>query len=128
MSAVKSLRVIGYDSSIYQVTFEDNSTKHFSDCVKNEKIALCNFLGIRFKGKPAQYHSLVAINDAIVNGKPFIVYSAPAPLVPSVPPVIPQPTVSAGSLDGAIQLVVHNAVQVALDNSRLVLMRHKFSN
>jgi cobaltochelatase CobS len=33
----------------------------------------------------------------------------------SVPPVIPQPTVSAGSLDGAIQLVVHNAVQVALD-------------
>jgi hypothetical protein len=66
MSAVKSLRVIGYDSSIYQVTFEDNSTKHFSDCVKNEKIALCNFLGIRFKGKPAQYHSLVAINDAIL--------------------------------------------------------------
>jgi hypothetical protein len=39
----------------------------------------------------------------------------PAPSVPSVPPVIPQPTVSAGSLDGAIQLVVHNAVQVALD-------------
>jgi hypothetical protein len=116
MSAVKSLRVIGYDSSIYQVTFEDNSTKHFSDCVKNEKIALCNFLGIRFKGKPAQYHSLVAINDAIVSGKPFIVYSASAPSVPSVPPVIAQPTVSAGSVDGVIESIVNNAVKIAFGN------------
>ena len=116
MSAVKSLRVIGYDSSIYQVTFEDNSTKHFSDCVKNEKIALCNFLGIRFKGKPAQYHSLVAINDAIVNGKPFIVYSAPAPSVLSVPPTIAQPTVSAGSVDGVIESIVNNAVKIAFGN------------
>ena len=116
MSAVKSLRVIGYDSSNYVVTFEDNSTKHFSDCVKNEKIALCNFLGIRFKGKPAQYHSLVAINDAIVNGKPFIVYSPPVHSVPYEPLVVPQPTVSAGSVDGVIESIVNNAVKVAFGN------------
>jgi transcription termination factor Rho len=36
--------------------------------------------------------------------------------VPSVPPVIPQPTVSAGSVDGVIESIVNNAVKVAFGN------------
>jgi midasin (ATPase involved in ribosome maturation) len=117
MSAVKSLPVAGYDSSKQVVTFSNTLSKRLADCKKNELIAVCNYLGIKFRGKPAIYFSPLVIEQAIVQGLKEIHYS-PSPsgqTVMAVPPVIPQPTVSAGSLDGAIQLVVHNAVQVALD-------------
>ena len=123
MSAIKSKPISGYDSSTEIVTFGDSSRKMLSQCTKNEMIAICNHLGIKFRGKPALHFSPLVIESAIRRNLREIHYtpsvpstpSIPTPSVPSVPPVIPQPTVSAGSLDGAIQLVVHNAVQVALD-------------
>lgn len=115
MSAVKSKQVVGYDQGGLIVHFVDGSRKSLSSCVKNELIAVCNYLGIKFVGRPPMHFSPLVIESAIKNNQCEIRYieSAPAPSVPSVPSVS-QPSV-AGSLDGAIQLVVHNAVQVALD-------------
>lgn len=112
MSAVKSKPVYSYDRVNHNVTFGDGSVKSLGDCTKNELIAICNHLGIKFVGRPALHFSPLVIEKAIVAGQQFINYVQPvsAPSVPSVS----QPAV-AGSLDGAIQLVVHNAVQVALD-------------
>ena len=118
MSAVKSKPVVGYDSVTKVVTFGDSSTKMLQQCTKNELIAVCNFGGIKFRGKPAMYFSPLVIETAIVSGQTEIHYS-PSPsgqTVMSVPPVIPQPTVSAGSVDGVIESIVNNAVKVAFGN------------
>lgn len=117
MSAVKSKQVVGYDQGGLIVHFVDGSRKSLASCTKNELIAVCNYRGIKFVGRPPLHFSPLVIESAIMNNQAEIRYveSAPSvPSTPSVPPVTPQPAV-AGSLDGAIQLVVHNAVQVALD-------------
>ena len=116
MSAVKSQPVIGYDSATKVVTFGDGSYKLLADCKKNELIAVCNFLGIKFRGKPAIYFSPLVIEQAILQGLKEIHYSpTPSGQTVFVPATPATPSVPAGSLDGAIQLVVQNAVQVALD-------------
>jgi midasin (ATPase involved in ribosome maturation) len=110
MSAVKSKQVVGYDQGGLIVHFVDGSRKSLASCTKNELIAVCNYRGIKFVGRPPLHFSPLVIESAIKNNQCEIRYVESAPSVPSVP----QPAV-AGSLDGAIQLVVHNAVQVALD-------------
>ena len=118
MSAVKSKQVSGYDHSAKTVLFVDGSLKKLVDCTKNELIAVCNYRGIKFRGKPAMYFSPLVIETAIVSGQREIHYS-PSPsgqTVMSVPPVIAQPTVSAGSVDGVIESIVNNAVKVAFGN------------
>ena len=118
MSAIKSKPVVGYDSVTKVVTFGDSSTKMLRECTKNELIAVCNYRGIKFRGKPAMYFSPLVIETAIVSGQTEIHYS-PSPsgqTVMSVPPVIAQPTVSAGSVDGVIESIVNNAVKVAFGN------------
>ena len=118
MSAVKSKPVVGYDGVTKVVTFGDSSTKFLRDCTKNELIAVCNFGGIKFRGKPAMYFSPLVIETAIISGQREIHYS-PSPsgqTVMSVPPVIAQPTVSAGSVDGVIESIVNNAVKIAFGN------------
>jgi midasin (ATPase involved in ribosome maturation) len=117
MSAVKSQPVIGYDSATKVVTFGDGSYKLLADCKKNELIAVCNFLGIKFRGKPAIYFSPLVIEQAIVQGLKEIHYS-PTPsgqtvLVPATPAA---PSVPAGSVDGVIESIVNNAVRVAFGN------------
>jgi hypothetical protein len=52
-------------------------------------------------------------------------FGHPAPSVPSVPPVIAQPTVSAGSVDGVIESIVNNAVKLPSAITVAVLMRTK---
>ena len=121
MSAIKSKPVVGYDSVTKVVTFGDSSTKMLRECTKNELIAVCNYRGIKFRGKPAMYFSPLVIETAIKRNLSEIHYS-PSPSgqtvmsVPSVPPVIAQPTVSAGSVDGVIESIVNNAVKVAFGN------------
>jgi hypothetical protein len=88
-----------------------------ADCKKNELIAVCNFLGIKFRGKPAIYFSPLVIEQAIVQGLKEIHYS-PTPsgqtvLVPATPAA---PSVPAGSVDGVIESIVNNAVRVAFGN------------
>ena len=117
MSAVKSLPVAGYDSSRQVVTFSNTLSKRLADCKKNELIAVCNFLGIKFRGKPAIYFSPLVIEQAIVQGLKEIHYS-PTPsgqtvLVPATPAA---PSVPAGSVDGVIESIVNNAVRVAFGN------------
>jgi hypothetical protein len=130
MSAVKSKPISGYDSSTEIVTFGDSSRKMLSQCTKNELIAVANFGGIKFRGKPAMHFSPLVIESAIKRNLREIHYSlrchsAHAPLVPSVPPVIPQPTVSAGSVDGVIESIVNNAVKLPSAITVAVLMRTK---
>jgi len=107
MSAVKSKPINGYYPNTQECSFADGSRKPLVQCTKNELIALCNYLNIKFVGRPPMHFSPLVIENAIKQNLREIHYT---PSVPSVP----QPAV-AGSLDGAIQLVVHNAVQVALD-------------
>jgi midasin (ATPase involved in ribosome maturation) len=124
MSAIKSKPISGYDSSTEIVTFGDSSRKMLSQCTKNELIAVANFGGIKFRGKPAMHFSPLVIESAIKRNLREIHYtpsvpstpSIPTPSVPSVPPVIAQPTVSAGSVDGVIESIVNNAVKVAFGN------------
>jgi len=117
MSAVKSLPVAGYDSSRQVVTFSNTLSKRLADCKKNELIAVCNYLGIKFRGKPAIYFSPLVIEQAILQGLKEIHYS-PTPsgqtvLVPATPAA---PSVPAGSVDGVIESIVNNAVKVAFGN------------
>ena len=116
MSAVKSKPISGYYPNAKEVGFADGSRKPLGQCTKNELIAICNYLNIKFVGRPPMHFSPMVIENAIVLGQTEIHYTPSAPSVPSTPsvPSVPQPSV-VGSLDGAIQLVVHNAVQVALD-------------
>jgi len=117
MSAVPSKPVVSYNGAIRTVNFADGTVKNLSDCTKNELIATAKHLNIKFVGRPPLHFSPLAIESAIAYRQSVIRYSKPSPSLPSVPPVppvIPQPVV-AGSLDSAVQLVVHNAVQVALD-------------
>ena len=121
MSAIKSKPIGSYDKFNHYVTFGDGSLKPLVDCTKNEMIAICNHLGIKFRGKPAMYFSPLVIESAILRNLSEIHYS-PSPSgqtvmsVPSAPPVIAQPTVSAGSVDGVIESIVNNAVKVAFGN------------
>ena len=123
MSAIKSKPIGKYDKFNHYVTFGDGSLKPLVDCTKNEMIAICNHLGIKFRGKPAMHFSPLVIESAIKRNLSEIHYS-PSPSgqtvmsVPSVPPVIAQPTVSAGSVDGVIESIVNNAVKVAFGNYR----------
>lgn len=116
MSAVKSLPVVGYDKVTELVTFSNSSTKLLGRCTKNELIAVCAFGGIVFRGKPALYFSPLVIESAIKSGRTEIHYPAPSvPSVPSTPaPSVPRVAVT-GSLDSAIEYLVHNAVNTALD-------------
>jgi len=117
MSAVKSKPVAGYDGVTKVVTFGDSSTKLLRDCTKNELIAVCNFGGIKFRGKPAMYFSPLVIETAIVSGQREIHYSpSPSGQTVMAVPAVPQPTVSAGSVDGVIESIVNNAVKVAFGN------------
>lgn len=128
MSAIPSQPVIGFYPVTGIVAFGDGTQKSLSACTKNELIAVCNFKGIRFTGKPAKWFSPLVIERGIIanvaelhyvaeDNKPSATPSPSAPSTPSVPsvPSVPQPTVVAGSLDSAIQSIVHNAVQTALD-------------
>ena len=121
MSAIKSKPIGSYDKFNHYVTFGDGSLKPLVDCTKNEMIAICNHLGIKFRGKPAMHFSPLVIESAIKRNLSEIHYS-PSPSgqtvmsVPAVPPVIAQPTVSAGSVDGVIESIVNNAVKVAFGN------------
>ncbi len=118
MSAVKSKPINGYYPNTQECSFADGSRKPLVQCTKNELIALCNYLNIKFVGRPPMHFSPLVIENAIKQNLREIRYTPSVPSTPSVPtpsvPSVPQPAV-AGSLDGAIQLVVHNAVQVALD-------------
>jgi len=114
MSAVKSKPINGYYPNTQECGFADGSRKPLVQCTKNELIALCNYLNIKFVGRPPMHFSPLVIENAIKQNLREVHYTPSVPSTPSVPPVTPQPAV-AGSLDGAIQLVVHNAVQVALD-------------
>jgi len=114
MSAVKSKPIDGYYPNTQECSFADGSRKPLVQCTKNELIALCNYLNIKFVGRPPMHFSPLVIENAIKQNLREVHYTPSVPSTPSVPPVTPQPAV-AGSLDGAIQLVVHNAVQVALD-------------
>ena len=119
MSAVKSKPVAGYDSSKQVVTFSDCSSVRLADCKKNELIAVCNYLGIKFRGKPATWFSPLVIEQAILTGQTEIHYSPSANgKTVFVPTTVATPSVPAvaGSVDGVIESIVNNAVKVAFGN------------
>ena len=87
MSAVKSKQVVGYDQGGLIVHFVDGSRKSLSSCVKNELIAVCNYLGIKFVGRPPMHFSPLVIESAIKNNQAEIRYVESAPSVPSTPSV-----------------------------------------
>jgi len=119
MSAVKSKQVVGYDHDLNTVHFVDGSRKPLNDCTKNELIAVCNYRGMKFRGKPALHFSPLVIESAIKQNLTEIHYSPSlsGQTVMAVP-AVPQPTVSAGSVDGVIESIVNNAVKVAFGNYR----------
>ena len=122
MSAVPSEVVIGYYRDTNSVQFASGRSIVLRDCKKNELIAVCKHLGIKFTGKPAVYFSPLVIEQGIISGVKSIAYQdlRPAPAVPAVPavPSVPRPqpaVVGSGSLDDVVGVIVHNAVQTALD-------------
>ena len=120
MSAVPSEVVVRFTPETREVTFASGRSINLRDCKKNELIAVAKCQGIRFTGKPAVYFSPSVIEQGIISGVKSIAYQdlRPAPAVPAVPavPAIPKPAVvGSGSLDDVVGVIVHNAVQTALD-------------
>jgi len=119
MSAVKSQPVYSYNRASNLVTFVGGITKSLADCKKNELIAVCNYLGIKFRGKPATWFSPLVIEQAILTGQTEIHYSPSANgKTVFVPTTVATPSVPAvaGSVDGVIESIVNNAVKVAFGN------------
>lgn len=119
MSATKSRPVIGYDREKKLVMFDDGSVQDLRDCTKNEVNAVAKYLGIRFIGAPPVWFSPKVVEDAIVAGVTLLDYDSPvcqqARARKSVAQAVtPTPPTVGSSLDSAVQLVVHNAVQNAL--------------
>lgn len=119
MSAVPSEVVVRFTPETREVTFASGRSINLRDCKKNELIAVAKCQGIRFTGKPAVYFSPLAIEAGILRGDKVLDYvphrAASVPAIPAVPSV-PRPTVvGSGSLDDVVGVIVHNAVQTALD-------------